>query len=190
MKFLKMASLLILAGLVLISCANMKFMSTPTIQAQPTFNRQLHEPDEFKTDNNPTITFYVKHNKWKSPFNPHDVLQYWVKVAAQPVNDQVIVAILGNPKVDWEFLKYKNVDPTKVGIPKGEIAAAVAFIFVQTPQRTIELFSYVYLDALGVQNLYILDIETRTYKRKMIPKQQQSCLDNHLKATFVNDHIC
>jgi hypothetical protein len=187
MKFLKMASLLILAGLILVSCANMKFVSTPTAQAQPTLNRQLHEPDEFKTNNNPPVNFYVKHNKWESPFNPHEIIQYWVKIAAQPANKDILVAILGNPKIDWEFLKNKNVDPMKVGIPKGEIASAVVFIFVQTPQRTIELFSYGYLDDLGVQNMYVLNLKTMTYERKEVPKQQKSCLEDHIKAAFVND---
>jgi len=179
MRFLKTASLLILAGLVLVSCINLKSMSTPITQAQPTFNRQLYEPDEFKTGNHPPITFYVKHNKWKSPFNPHEVLQYWVRLAAQQVNEKVMIAMLGNPKVDWKFLRNKNVDPMKVGIPKGEIASAVIFIFVQTPQRTIELFSYGYKDDLGVQNVYVLNLETMVYKRKLIPKQQQSCFGGH-----------
>ena len=191
MKLLKVVSLLFLAALLLISCASIKSLATPIAAAQPTIDQQrkLHEPDEFKTGNNPPITFYIKHNKWESPFNPHEVLQYWVKVMAQPVNDQVMVAILGNPKIDWEVLVSRNIDPTKVAIPKGEIASSVIFIFVRTPQRTIELFSYGYKDDLGVQHAYVLDVETRTYKKKLIPKQQQSCLDYHLKDASVSNPI-
>jgi len=189
MKLLKMGSLLFLAALLLMSCANIKLLSTPVAAAQPTVDpqRKFHEPDEFKIGNHPPITFYVKHNRWESPFNPHEVLQYWAKVAAQQVAPTVMIAILGNPKVDWKFLRSKKIDPMKVAIPKGEISSAVVFIFVQTPKKTIELFSYGYVDDLGVQNVYVLNLETMVYERKMVPKQQQSCLDNHLKVAFVSD---
>jgi len=191
MKLLKVTGLLLLACVFLTSCAALKSISVPTALAQPTPlmpERKLHEPDEFKTGNNPPITFYVKHNRWESPFNPHEVLRYWVKVMAQPVNEQVMIAVVGNPKIDWKVLVERGIDPTRVAIPRGEIAASVVFIFVRPPQGQgpVQLFTYVYKDDMGVSNAYVLDIKTRTYKRSEIPKQQQSCRGEHLKASFNN----
>lgn len=175
MKYLKMTCLLLLAGLFLLtSCAGL----------QSTSKRQLHEPEAFKENKNPPVDFYVKHNCWKSPFNPHEVLQYWVKVGAQQPNPMMVMLIAGNPKIDWKQSYQPGTDPTKMPIPKGEIASAVVLVFVKTPLNTIELIAFGYNDDLGVQNMYVWDKETNCYIRKLIPKQQSSCLSNDTKPVF------
>lgn len=167
MKYLKMACL-ILAGLFLFtSCAGL----------QSTSKRQLNEPEAFKQNKNPPVNFYVKHNCWKSPFNPHDVLQYWVKVGARQVNSIMVLVIVGNPKIDWKHNYGPGINPTKMPIPKGETASAVVFVFVRTPVNTMELVVFGYKDDLGVQNTYVWDKETNCYERELTPKQQNSCLN-------------
>ena len=44
--------------------------------------------------------------------------------------------------------------------------------------------AYGYKDDLGVQHVFRLDIETKCYKRHHIPKQQNSCVTDYLKAAF------
>jgi hypothetical protein len=174
MTFLKTAGLLILAFLFITSCA----ILTSTSQ------RQLHEPEAIKTPGTPAPNFYVKHECWKSPFNPHEVLQYWVKLGARQINESVAVALVGNPKIDWEQYRASGAKLTEAAIPPGEIASTVVFVFARTPAGTIELASYGYIDDLGVQRVFALNLETKCYEKYLIPKQQQSCSDDYLKAAF------
>lgn len=173
MKFLKTAGLLVLALLFMTSCAGFNTTS----------KRQLHEPEEIRTPGTPAPNFYVKHSCWKSPFNPHEVIQYWVKIGARQLNPIAVMIVAGNPKINWKQ-DYRGTDPTLVPIPKGEIASAIVFFLVKTPTNTIELVAFVYKDDLGVQNLYILNMETKCYERKLIPKHQQSYADAYLKTVF------
>jgi len=181
MKLFKIASLLVLSLCFLTACANISLIPPVSAAAQPTIDpeRKLHEPDEFKTDE-PDPNFYVKHRCWESPFNPHEVLRYWVKLAAKQLNEQIAVALVGNPKIDWSAHRTKmgaKRRPMNVEIPPGEIASSVVFIFAKTPMGTIELMSYGYNDDLGVKKMYVLDLKTKCYKRVAVRKQQQSCLN-------------
>jgi hypothetical protein len=178
MKFLKTVGLLVLSFLFLLSCANLN-----------TSKRQLHEPEEIKTPGTPVPDFYVKHQCWKSPFNPHEVLQYWVKLGAQQLNPNAAVAIMGNPKINWQQSTSQRRNPMDVLIPPGEITTAVVFVFTRTQMGTIELMSYGYKDNLGIQRIFVLDIETKCYEKHLLAKQQQSCLDVHLQSAFVVDPI-
>ena len=173
MKYLKMACLFLLAGLFLLtSCAGL----------QSTSKRQLHEPEAFKENKNLPINFYVKHDCWKSPFNPHEVLQYWVRLGAQQLNPVMAITIVGNPKINWRQLRGTN--PMGVAIPPGEITTAVVFVFAKTRMGTIELVSYGYKDNLGIKRIFMLDVETKCYERKLIPKQQSSCLSGDINLVF------
>ena len=127
MTFLKTAGLLILALLFITSCASLS----------PTSQRQLHEPEAVKTPGTPAPNFYVKHGCWKSPFNPHEVLQYWVKLGARQVNEKVAVALVGNPKIDWQQHRASGANPIEAAIPPGEIASTVVFVFARTPMGTM-----------------------------------------------------
>jgi hypothetical protein len=172
MTFLKTAGLLILAFLFIASCASLTTTS----------NRQLHEPEAVKTPGTTAPNFYVKHKCWKSPFNPHEVLQYWVKLGARQLNKSIAVAIVGNPKISWQQYRTSGDNPMDATIPTGEIASAVVFVFAKTPAGTIELMSYGYKDDLGIQCIFALNLKTGCYEKYLIPKQQQSCFDDDLKT--------
>ena len=177
MKFLKTAALLVLSFLFISSCASLNTSS----------NRQLHEPEEIRTPGTPAPDFYVKHQCWKSPFNPHEVLQYWVKLGAQQLNPVTAIAIMGNPKVNWQ--QFRGINPMDVPIPPGEFTTTAVFIFTRTQMGTIELMSYGYTDDLGIQRVFVLNIETKCYEKHLLVTQQQSCLDYSQKTTFVVDPI-
>lgn len=173
MKFLKTAALLVLSFLFIASCASLNTTS----------KRQLHEPEEIRTPGTPALNFYVKHQCWKSPFNPHEVLQYWVKLTAQQLNPITALAVMGNPKINWQQLRGQGVTPMDVPIPFGEIATAVVFVFIRMEIGTVELMSYGYNDDLGIQHIFVLDLETKCYEKHLVTEQQQPCLD--LKNGFV-----
>lgn len=188
MKLFKITILLVLSLCFLTACANLSLLTPISAVAQPTYNpeRKLHEPDEFKTDT-PAPNFYVKRSCWKSPFNPHEVLHHWVKLEASQINEQVAVAVVGNPKVDWSNYRKQKVNDREamnVEIPAGEIASAVVFVFVKTQVGTIELISYGYNDDLGVKMMYAMNQKSRCYERIDVPRQQQSCLSNATKPTI------
>lgn len=176
MKVLKITLILMLGALFLLSgCAGLQ-----TKTSDPAPNRQLHEPESITSSNAPPVDFYTHYNCWKSPFNPHDVIQYWTKLGHRQINQVTMVVMLGNPTIDWKKALENTVG---VPVPKGEIAAIIVCVFVRT-QVGIELAAYGYTDNLGVRHTFRLDMETKCYKKHLIPTQQDSCVTNYLKATF------
>jgi len=162
MKFLK----LVLVVLFITSCVSLNATS----------KRQLHEPEEIKSPRAPAPDFYVKHDCWKSPFNPHEVLQYWVKLGSRQLKPNAAIAVVGNPKINWrEISGNKSLN---VPIPPGEIASLVVFVFAKTQSGTVELMSYGYYDDLGVQRVFVLNAKAKCYEKHLAVKQQNSCLNN------------
>lgn len=149
MKLLKVISFLAILALMVISMS--------TSGAQQTLNRKLHEPKAFTSREAPAVNFYIKHNSWESPFNPHEVLQYWIKLGAHQFNGSTILILVGNPLIDWKFFKNNHISPFKVGPKRGEITSAVVFLFKPIEKGYIELTGYGYRDILGVLNIYILN---------------------------------
>lgn len=185
MKLFKIISLLVLSLCFLTACANLSSLSPTPAVAQPTLNseRKLHEPDEFKTTE-PAPNFYVRHFCWKSPFNPHEVIHYWIKLSANQINEQIVVALVGNPKIDWSDYKAgSKCTPMNVKIPAGEIASAVIFVFAKTQSGTIELMGYGYNDDIGVKRMYVLNPKTKCYERVNVLLQQQLCTNTTTQTT-------
>jgi len=178
MKLLKTAFLSVLACLFLFSCAS--FKAPPNAPTHATIvDRKAHEPNEFKSRKDPSTippdNFYVKHDCWKSPFNPHEVIRYWDTLMVKSLNPQVAMAVVGNPKINWETDWDKKSDPTLMPVPKGEPASAVAFVLAQTSPGVLELVAYGYINDLGITVLYSLNQENMCYELEPNYVNQSSC---------------
>ena len=93
MKAFKITLVLMLGTLFLLSgCAGLQTKTSETASS-----RQLHEPESIKVPNAPPVNFYTHHNCWKSPFNPHDVIQYWTKLGHRQLNQVTMLVLIGNP---------------------------------------------------------------------------------------------
>lgn len=166
MKLIKLALIILLFGFLFTTCAAPNQFIADS-QQQEVFDRQQHEPDEFKQGDHKEFNFYLKRSSWDSPFNPHEVLRYWVHLdAAAPSGPNITLGLVGNPKADWTN-RARIKDPAKIPIPEGEIAAAVLFVFVRVPSGIIELAGYGYRDKNGVVNFYGWNKEAMKYTRKV-----------------------
>lgn len=128
------------------------------------FNRKLNEPVEFKAGDRQSTDFYNHRSPWDSPFNPHEVLQYWESIGAESLNLISVMVIVGNPKINWQEIDINQQDPFRLPIPKGEFASAVVFIFttIDDPKKP-ELFGYGYTDKNGREQLYEWNKDKKRY---------------------------
>ncbi|KKN13331.1 hypothetical protein LCGC14_1007640 [marine sediment metagenome] len=137
----------------------------------PEFNRKLNEPAGFKVGNHPSIDFYNQRSPWDSPFNPHEVLQYWEKIYTEPMSSRSLLIVVGNPKINWEESDKQN--PGKLSIPEGEFASAVAFIFFALKDPKVpELAGYGYTDRSGRKQLFRWKEKKKKYARFRDPKEK------------------
>jgi len=136
----------------------------------------LKKETPVKKEKKDKMDFYVKHNTWTSPFNPHKVLRTWIKLTAFPIDSHVIGLVVGNPKINWSDYT-TNEDPTKLPIPSSESASAVVFFFLETKRHTIELICYGYRDSKGNQLMYGLNDDNTGYV--LISKKSPKELDPH-----------
>lgn len=149
MKYLRHTFLLVLCSLFLLSaCASVQ-------TSKPVVTNSTQEEVKPADDEHPALDFYVKHDCWRSPFNPHEILQYWKALDIRPINESMVMAIAGNPKVDWNNDYKEGTLYTEMPAPEGELTSAVVFIFVKVGVSTIELAVFGYKDTNGISHIYI-----------------------------------
>ncbi len=139
--------------LLFVTILSFLMFSCVAIETKPIFDRQQHEPTEFKKEARPEITFYNKRSPWESSFNPHEVLQYWTKVWMGRTNPSVLIVIMGNPKINWKNIDIRRNNPGEMRPPKGEFSAAVMFLFQAVRGAKPELTNYGYI-LNGIKHFY------------------------------------
>lgn len=164
MKSLKSVFLLVLCSLFLLSaCAGLQ-PSKPVI-TNPTVEEPV--PD-----------FYIKHNCWKSPFDPHKILKEWVNLVTKPIDSSMVMFVVGNPKIDWQIDYIPGTAFSDMPIPKGEITPAVVFIFAVLADKTVELVVFGYTDVYGIKCIYIWDEQQSCYRLEPTDGQD-ACSTNY-----------
>lgn len=136
MKYLKIALVLLGTLLLLFSCTNTRMKNT--------------QPSGMPTD------FYVKHNCWESPFDPHEILDSWPVIKTKMMDNYMALIMVGNPKIDWEY-------KLEMDIPEGDLTLAVVFAFVELPTGVVELFSFGYVDKDSTFYIYAWNIQQNCY---------------------------
>jgi len=146
MKALKNTLLLVLCSLFLLSaCAGLQ-PNKPVVTNST--------PEEVKSPEHPPLDFYVKHDCWRSSFNPHEVLQYWAKLDDRQISETMLLVIVGNPKINWERDYQIGTNYSDMPVPAGEITSAVIFAFIRVDISTIELAVFGYKDKDDISYTY------------------------------------
>jgi len=146
-------------------------------QTRPEYDRKYEEPEEFRSENYPPVTFYVRRGPWDSPFNPHDVIRYWRRSKMKRYNGFSVGESV-NPKIFW-IENYEGMDISTLPIPEGEFAASVRFIFSRT--IPVELMGYQYRDINGKNITYYWSRRKLRYTL-MEDKKDSDSLDELLKG--------
>jgi len=158
MKSLKSIFLLVLGSLFLLSaCAGVQ-------PSKPVITKPVPKASK------PPL--YVKHACWKSPFNPHEVLENWTKLVMKPLSGAMVMTILGNPKINWKQDYQAGPKYSATPVPEGEITSVVIFVFVTVDRITLELAAFGYKDKHGIKHTYMLDVDTNCYILKPVSTEQ------------------
>jgi len=170
MKSLKNIFLLVLGSLFLLSaCAGLQ-PSKPVI-TNPTVEEKA--PD-----------IYVKHDCWKSPFDPHKILKDWPKLTIKPVSGSMVLLIAGNPKINWKEDYQIGTPFSSMPVPEGEITSVVMFVFARIAGGTIELAVFAYKDKDGVKYTYIWNEQKDCYVIEP-GDGQKACAKNYFTTSNI-----
>ena len=121
---------------------------------------------------------YERHDKYDTPFNPHEILNTWKTVLQTLITpDGLPFVIMGNPKIDWDKV-LKQLNPTLAIIPEDENYAAVVFTFTRMPgpfgtleNGSNELVMVGYrTPSNGIRTIHMLSGDKTEYTT--IPKEQ------------------